>query len=98
MELKKKVPEVRFKGFSGEWEESVLEDVVEFYTGLTYSPKDVLDEGGTFVLRSSNVKNGEIVNADNVFVNSNVVNSDNVKIGDIIVVVRNGSRSLVGKH
>jgi type I restriction enzyme S subunit len=44
------------------------------------------------------VKNGEIVNADDVFVNSEVVNCDNVKKGDIAVVVRNGSRSLIGKH
>lgn len=50
------------------------------------------------MLRSSNVSNGEIVDADNVFVDSAVVNSDNVRKGDIIVVVRNGSRSLIGKH
>lgn len=50
------------------------------------------------VLRSSNVINGEIVDADNVYVNPEVVNSENVKEGDIIVVVRNGSRSLIGKH
>ncbi|KOM98091.1 hypothetical protein ACP49_12170 [Clostridium botulinum] len=64
---------------------------------MTYSPNDVSDNG-TFVLRSSNVKNGEIVDADNVYVNSQIVNSSNVKEGDIIVVVRNGSRSLIGKH
>ena len=50
------------------------------------------------VLRSSNVINGEIVDADNVYVNPEVVNSENVKEGDIVVVVRNGSRSLIGKH
>jgi type I restriction enzyme S subunit len=33
-----------------------------------------------------------------VYVDPNVVNSENVKEGDIIVVVRNGSRSLIGKH
>lgn len=33
-----------------------------------------------------------------MYVNSEVVNSDNVKEGDIIIVVRNGSRSLIGKH
>ena len=57
-----------------------------------------MQEYGTLVLRSSNVKNGEIVDADNVYVDSSVVNSQNVKEGDIIVVVRNGSRSLIGKH
>lgn len=60
-------------------------------------PDDV-EETGTLVLRSSNVKNGEIVDADNVYVNDKVVKSENVQKGDIIVVVRNGSRALIGKH
>lgn len=57
-----------------------------------------MEETGTLVLRSSNVKNGEIVDADNVYVNDKVVTSENVHEGDIIVVVRNGSRALIGKH
>ncbi len=44
------------------------------------------------------MKNGEIVDADNVYVNDKVVTSENVHEGDIIVVVRNGSRALIGKH
>lgn len=95
---KKKKPSIRFKGFMGEWQQRELGSEVEFYSGLTYSPTDIIEEGGTFVLRSSNVKNGEIVDADNVYVNSSVVNSENVRTGDVIVVVRNGSRSLIGKH
>ena len=71
--------------------------MVEFFNGLTYKPTDV-QQSGTFVLRSSNVKNGEIVDADNVYVSPSVVNSEQVKEGDIIVVVRNGSRALIGKH
>lgn len=55
-------------------------------------------QGGTLVLRSSNVKDGEIFLDDNVFVKKEIVNSDNVQEGDIIVVVRNGSRALIGKH
>lgn len=92
-----KVPEIRFEGFTDDWEQRKLTEFVEFFSGLTYTPSDV-QENGTLVLRSSNVSNGEIVDADNVYVNSKVVNSENVKVGDIIVVVRNGSRSLIGKH
>lgn len=80
------------------WEQRELVDIVEFFSGLTYSPDNVIEDGGTFVLRSSNVKNGEIVDADNVYVESDIVNSDNVQVGDVIVVVRNGSRDLIGKH
>ena len=91
-------PKIRFKGYTEEWEQRKLDEEVEFYSGLTYSPDDVIDSKGTFVLRSSNVKNGEIVKADDVYVSSQIVNSNNVKRGDIIVVVRNGSRALIGKH
>jgi type I restriction enzyme, S subunit len=91
------VPEVRFPGFTGDWEESELGEKVDFYSGLTYSPEHI-KEDGTLVLRSSNVKNGELIDADNVYVDSTAVNSKSVEIGDVIVVVRNGSRSLIGKH
>ena len=79
------------------WEQRKLPEFVSFFNGLTYTPDDV-EETGTLVLRSSNVKNGEIVDADNVYVNDKVVTSENVHEGDIIVVVRNGSRVLIGKH
>ena len=92
------VPELRFAGFADDWEERKLGDLVEFFSGLTYSPDNIVPEDGTFVLRSSNVKGGELVNADNVYVDSSVVNSSNVQTGDIVVVVRNGSRDLIGKH
>lgn len=91
------VPEIRFNGFTEAWEQRKLTEFVEFFSGLTYTPNDV-QKNGTLVLRSSNVSNGEVVDADNVYVNPQVVNSKNVKVGDIVVVVRNGSRSLIGKH
>lgn len=92
-----KTPAVRFMGFAEDWEQRKLTDFVDFYAGLTYTPSDVQGTG-TLVLRSSNVSNGEIVDADNVYVCPEVVNVENVQAGDIIVVVRNGSRSLIGKH
>ena len=92
-----KVPEIRFKGFTDDWEQRKLDEFVSFFSGLTYSPADIRP-AGTLVLRSSNVKDGEVVDADNVYVDPAVVNSENVQDGDIIVVVRNGSRALIGKH
>ena len=97
MSDKKRVPKLRFPGFTEPWEQRKLPEFVSFFNGLTYTPDDV-QETGTLVLRSSNVKNGEIVDADNVYVSDEVVTSENVKEGDIIVVVRNGSRALIGKH
>ena len=91
------VPEIRLDGFEDEWKVKELGDVVEFYSGLTYKPSDVVSSG-TLVLRSSNVRDGELIYKDNVFVNPDIVNSQYVKLGDIVVVVRNGSRDLIGKH
>ena len=90
-------PKLRFEGFTDAWEQRKLGEFVTFFSGLTYSPKDIRPSG-TLVLRSSNVKDGEVVDADNVYVDPGVVNSENVQDGDIIVVVRNGSRALIGKH
>ena len=91
------VPEIRFSGFTDAWEQRKLPEFVSFFNGLTYTPDDV-QETGTLVLRSSNVKNGEIIDADNVYVSTKIATSENVQKGDIIVVVRNGSRALIGKH
>ena len=91
------VPEIRFAGFTDAWEQRKLDEFVSFFSGLTYSPADIRP-AGTLVLRSSNVKDGEVVDADNVYVDPTVVNSENVQDGDIIVVVRYGSRALIGKH
>ncbi|MFW2015240.1 restriction endonuclease subunit S [Acinetobacter bereziniae] len=93
-----KQPEIRLKGFSGDWEKKLLQDEVEFFSGLTYSPDDLTNKNGTLVLRSSNVQNNQICTDDNVYVVHDAVNVCNVEVGDIIVVVRNGSRSLIGKH
>lgn len=99
MTKSKHIPKRRFKEFESDsdWEEQTLTDFIKLYNGLTYSPNDVR-KNGTLVLRSSNIQSGEIINADNVYVASDKATSENVKSGDIIVVVRNGSRSLIGKH
>lgn len=91
-------PQVRFKGFDEDWEKKELSNEVDFFSGLTYSPFDVVKNNGTFVIRSSNVKDGQFVDADNVYVNSEKVNCEFVLKNDIAVVVRNGSRDLIGKH
>ncbi len=98
-------PDVRLKPSGVEW----LGDVPEHWEvvplkrigtvriGLTYSPGDVCGESGTLVLRASNVRNGRVVRADDVRVSRPVPTTLRVLEGDILVCVRSGSRSLVGK-
>ena len=52
------------------WEVRKLKHLGEVKIGLTYSPSDVSEEAGKLVLRASNIRNGRIVSADNVYVYS----------------------------
>jgi len=90
---------LRFKDEKGkdypDWEERRLGDVGEIVSGLTYSPNDI-NEQGVLVLRSSNVKNRQLVFNDNVYVKTSSFNP--VKLNDILICVRNGSKRLIGKN
>lgn len=78
------------------WEEKKLKDVAEYFNGLTYSPKDISNQG-IIVLRSSNVQNDELDFKDIVRVNLTIKDKIIVKEGDILMCSRNGSQRLVGK-
>lgn len=79
------------------WEVVPLKRVGTVRIGLTYSPGDVCDESGTLVLRASNIRNGQLVRADDVYVAGEVPRDVRVRENDILVCVRSGSRNLVGK-
>ena len=50
MSEKAKEPVIRFKGFSGEWEERKLNDVAEFCKGRGYSKGDLVESGTPIIL------------------------------------------------
>jgi type I restriction enzyme S subunit len=93
------LPKLRFPEFreAGEWDEKTLSHLGELISGLTYSPDDVRDEG-LLVLRSSNVQNGMIVFDNNVYVRVDIKGPNPSKPNDILICVRNGSKSLIGKN
>ena len=93
-----KVPEMRFAGFSGDWEEKKLGEIAVIKRGLTYSPSDISDNG-IRVLRSSNIDEDHfVINQDDVYVKEKAVNIDFIKNDDILITAANGSLRLVGKH
>ena len=92
---KKNIPKLRFKEFNDSWHQNTLENIGKLLNGLTYSPKDISDNG-VLVLRSSNIKNNQLSLSDNVYVNANSFNP--VKENDILICVRNGSKKLIGKN
>ncbi|MGE3801822.1 MAG: restriction endonuclease subunit S [Candidatus Kapaibacterium sp.] len=93
------VPRLRFPEFrdAGEWEEKRLGDLGTLVSGLTYSPTDVKNDG-LLVLRSSNIQNGEITLDDCVYVRLDINGANLTQPDDILICVRNGSKSLIGKN
>ena len=90
------VPKLRYDKFTVEWQKVKLSSQVSFLQGLTYTPNDVSNDG-TIVLRSSNIQNSMIDYNDIVKVNKIIPEKLKIKENDILMCVRNGSKSLVGK-
>lgn len=80
-----------------DWDIIQLNEVGETVTGLTYNPKMICNDG-VLVLRSSNVKNRTLEFEDNVYINVSKDDYNETQGGDLLICVRNGSRSLIGKN
>lgn len=90
-------PEIRFKGFEGNWEEKQLGDLGFFYRGISYNYANVC-ASGLLVLRSTNIQNGKLIlNADLQFIDLKCPEDIKLKQGDIAICMSNGSKALVGK-
>lgn len=79
------------------WKRERLGDLGDVLGGLTYDPNDITTDG-LLVLRSSNIKDRQLAFDDNVFVDPAKYKYNSVQEGDILICVRNGSRSLIGKN
>lgn len=85
-----KVPRIRFKGFTGDWEQKKLKDVYNHIGNAfvgTATPYYVKD--GHFYLESNNVKDGQINRNTEVFINDEFYKSQKDKwlhTGDIVMV------------
>lgn len=81
------------------WKIVRLKFLGESFIGLTYSPVELVDKNeGIFVLRSSNIQNGNFTTEDNVYVNKEIPEKLILKKGDILLCSRNGSAELIGKN
>ena len=76
-----------------------LDNVGSYIRGLIYSSNDVVEHGGTLVMRSNNIVNGSLLDYNNnvVFVNKQMSAEQQLQNGDIVICMANGSSSLVGK-
>lgn len=78
-----------------------LGDLVEQIRGVSYKPEDVYDnlnENSVILLRANNIKDGQLVFDDVIYVDRNRVhNNQMLKAGDILICTSSGSKELVGK-
>jgi len=81
-----------------EWETKSLYEIGECKNGLTYSPDDIVENNGLLVLRSSNIVGNKLSFHDNVFVRKDIKLNYKIKKDDILICVRNGSKTLIGKN
>ena len=99
-DLKKLKCAIIEKVFNGKHSEKLqLNDVGSYIRGLTYSSNDVVEHGGTLVMRSNNIINGTLLDYNNnvVFVNKQMSAEQQLQNGDVVICMANGSSSLVGK-
>ena len=88
----KTVPEIRFKGFTEEWEQRKLSDVSAVSTGCPFDSKDFTDDGTYLVITNGNIQDtsanvdGTVGNRITVSVDK-ALNSYLLDIGDILVTM-----------
>ena len=80
------------------WEIRRLRFVGDAIIGLTYDPTNISNaEGGTLVLRASNIQESKLVQKDNVYIDMVIPKKLLLRLNDILICSRNGSRELIGK-
>ena len=90
MSVENNVPEIRFNGFSGEWEERSLDTVYRKIRNAfvgTATPYYVKE--GNFYLESNNVKDGKINRKNEIFINDEFYHKQSdkwLREGDIVMV------------
>ena len=78
------------------WEWELLGNIGDTNIGLTYSPKNITDNGIP-VLRANNIQNGKLLLSDLVRVDIEPPQRVLANVGDLLICARSGSSKLVGK-
>ena len=98
--INNRIPQLRFPGFTGDWEVKSLGEVGVFVRGLSYNKGEVTqNRASTLVLRSNNIIQDGAVDCRNglQFVTKRPSSEQILQKGDIVICLSNGSTNLVGK-
>ena len=84
------VPEIRFEGFSGDWEEKKISDLATIFIGLVTTMTKYYSNQGTLLIRNSDIKDNFFSFSDNpIYLNQEFADQNSSrkhKIGDVITV------------
>lgn len=84
---KKKIPEIRFDGFEGEWEEKRFDEYYTVKSGYAFDAKDYIDEGVP-IINGESITPNKIVNLNFNFLPYEYLNKYKdsiIKPGDIVL-------------
>lgn len=90
------IPEIRFKGFSGEWEKKKLGEIGDTFTGLSGKTKDDFGHGQGRFVTYLNVFSNAISNESSVESIEIDTNQNEVKKGDVFFTTSSESPEEVG--
>ncbi|MFV0247916.1 MAG: restriction endonuclease subunit S [Tenacibaculum sp.] len=83
------VPEIRFKGFTGDWEEVTIDNLAVISTGFPFDSKKFHNEGELLVITNGNIQSesrfvdssvGNRINIDDEIPNNYVLNIDDILV------------------
>ena len=90
MKEQRKVPQIRFKGFTNDWEQRKVTEIGKLYIGLVTTMTSHYTNKGTLLIRNSDIKDNhfefgeEPIYLDEEFANKN--SNRKHEIGDVITV------------
>ncbi|CNL05691.1 type I restriction enzyme, S subunit [Yersinia aldovae ATCC 35236] len=90
------IPEIRFKGFNGEWEEAKLGEIGDTFTGLSGKTKDDFGHGQGRFVTYLNVFSNAISNENSVEPIEIDTNQNEVKKGDVFFTTSSETPEEVG--
>ncbi|EMM0378309.1 restriction endonuclease subunit S [Pluralibacter gergoviae] len=96
MSMEKKVPEIRFKGFNGEWDKKKLGEVGDTFTGLSGKTKDDFGHGHGRFVTYLNVFSNAISDENSIEPIEIDTNQNEVKKGDVLFTTSSETPEEVG--
>lgn len=104
MEKKDKAPQIRFKGYTDDWEQRKVTDLGEIYIGLVTTMTEHYTDKGHLLIRNSDIKDGYFEFGENLIYLDDEFSEQNKsrmhQLGDVITVHTGdiGTSAVIGEN